>query len=267
MARNFGDLAITSLETITAFDIVTGAYRWTLDELQSATISNTQEKEDIIGKQGRKLNSLKKNKAVTVSGNNGLISGGLIESQVGSEFESKTTTVMWPEYLTVGEGLTATTTFKAAGTAGNEVGSVYIHNKNGTLGKQMTQAASATAGKFKYDPQTKLLTFAADDVSVGDEIVVYYYRNVQGDVLSNKSDKYSEKVALYIDAFAEDKCANVYRVQFYIPKADFDGNFDLEMGDSQTIQAFEAESLAGGCGANDALWTMTVIGADAEDAA
>ena len=27
------DLAITSLETITVFDVVTGAYRFTLDEL------------------------------------------------------------------------------------------------------------------------------------------------------------------------------------------------------------------------------------------
>lgn len=57
---NINDITITSLETINAFDIVTGAYKFTLDELQNATIAQTQEKTDITGKQGRKLNSLKK---------------------------------------------------------------------------------------------------------------------------------------------------------------------------------------------------------------
>ena len=90
---NINDITITSLETINAFDIATGAFKFTLDELQNATIAQTQEKTDITGKQGRKLNSLKKNKAVTISGTNGLVSGGLLEMQVGSEFENKKTTV------------------------------------------------------------------------------------------------------------------------------------------------------------------------------
>ena len=81
------DITITSLETITAFDIA-GAYRFTLDELQNAKIANTQDKTDITGKGGRKLNSLKKNKAVVISGTNGLVSGGLLEMQTGSEFKS-----------------------------------------------------------------------------------------------------------------------------------------------------------------------------------
>ena len=40
---NIKDITITSLETISAFDLVTGNYRFTLDELQNATIANTQE--------------------------------------------------------------------------------------------------------------------------------------------------------------------------------------------------------------------------------
>ena len=153
---NINDITITSLETINAFDIATGAFKFTLDELQNATIAQTQEKTDITGKQGRKLNSLKKNKAVTISGTNGLVSGGLLEMQVGSEFENKKTTVKWP---------------------------------------------------------------------------------------------------------------NVYRIQFYIPKADFNGEFSFEMGDNQTVHAFEAESLSGACGTSGALWTYTIFGSNAEDVA
>ena len=79
---NINDITITSLETINAFDIVTGAYKFTLDELQNATIAQTQERVDITGKQGRKLSSLKRNKAVTISGANGMISGGLLDCRL-----------------------------------------------------------------------------------------------------------------------------------------------------------------------------------------
>jgi hypothetical protein len=260
------DITITSLETITAFDITTGNYKFTLDELQSASIGQTQDSTEITGKQGRKLSTLKRNKAVTISGTNGMVSGGLLELQTGSTFENKATEVLWTDYLTVGTEHTATTSWKAFGTAGAEIDSVYMKNSDGTLGEQLTQDASASAGKFAYNPSTKVLTFA-DTVTAGTEIVVYYKRKIQADVLSNESDKYSGKCSLYIDALGEDKCANVYRVQFYIPKADFNGEFTFDMGDNQTVHAFEAEALAGACGAGGTLWTYTVFGANTEDVA
>lgn len=266
---NINDLMITGVETITAFDIATGAFKWVLDELQSAKIANTQEKTDITGKQGRKLGSLKKNKAVVVSGTNGLISSGLLETQTGGALENKSTSILYPEYLTVSENHTATTTYKAAGAQGNEIDTIFVHNANGTLGAEYTQSTTAAKGKFTYDPATKTITFSAEDNLAGSEIAVYYFRNVTAPVLDNMSDTYSEKVALYIDAFAEDRCNSIYHVQFYIPKADFEGNFDIEFGDNQTVHSFEAQSLAGVChGVNNSglLWTYTVLGEDTEDA-
>lgn len=260
------DITITSLETISAFDMLTGNLKFVLDELQNATIANAQEKVDITGKGGRKLSSLKRNKAVTISGTNGLISGGLLESQVGSSFENKVTIVKWSDYLTVSANAAATR-FVAVGTAGNEIASVYVKNSDGTLGKALTQGPAAAEGIFAYDPATKALTFNEGDVAEGAEIVVYYNRKIQGDVLENHSDKYSGKVALYIDALGEDKCANVYRIQIFVPKADFSGEFSLELGGDQSVHAFEAESLAGACGTGGQLWTYTVFGEDAEDAA
>lgn len=267
---NVSDITITSLETIDAFDIVTGSYLFTLDELQNATIAQSQEKTDITGKQGRKLSSLKKNKSVTISGNNGIVSGGLLELQTGSKFENTITEVMWNDYLIVGENK-AVLTYRAVGTTGNEVEAVYIKNTDGTLGKTLTQDATAGTDTFTYDPATKALTFGEGTIADGTEVVVYYKRQIQASVLNNMSDTYSGKCALYINALAEDKCANIYRIQFYIPKADFNGEFSIEMGDNQTVHAFEAESLAGaGCGYHNQsgqLFTYTVFGANAEDVA
>lgn len=261
---NINDLTITSLEVITAFDIVTGNYKFTLDELQNATIAQTQEQTEITGKQGRKLAKLKKNKAVTVSGTNGMASGGLLELQVGSEFKNKTTEVLWTDYLTV-QSNAATTTYTATGTTGNEIDKVYIKNSDGTLGTALEQNSAVDEGKFTYTPGTKALAFKEGSVPDGTEIVVYYKRKIKADVLENMSDKYSGKCSLYVDALAEDKCANVYRIQFFIPKADFNGEFSFEMGDNQTVHAFEAEALAGACGTGGSLWTYTIFGVNAAD--
>lgn len=262
---NIKDLTITSLEVITAFDIVTGNYKFTLDELQNATISQTQDKVDITGKQGRKLSSLKRNKAVTISGTNGMVSGGLLELQTGGTFESKATEVLWTDYLTVTANASETN-FKAVGTVGNEIESIYIKNEDGTLGEVLEQAATVGEGKFTYNPETKALAFNEDDIDDGTEIVVYYKRKITANVLENMSDTYSGKCALYIDAIAEDKCANIYRIQFYIPKADFNGEFSFEMGENQSVHSFEAEALSGACGTGGTFWTYTVFGSDAKDA-
>ena len=265
---NIADITLTSLDTITAFKL-DGDPAFILDELQDATIANTQDSQEITGKGGRKLSSLKRNKGVTVSGTNGLISAGMVEAQTGSEFEEKESTpVAYTEYLTISDDK-AIMKFKAAGTAGKEIEALYIKNGDGSCGEKLVQDAAAAAGKFAYDPATKELTFAENAYEDGTEIIVFYTRNIPGHVLTNMSDRYSEKLQLYIDATGEDKCGRQYHVQFYIPKADFSGEFEFELGGDQVTHAFEAESLAGSnCGGvvGGALWTYTVFGADAADA-
>ncbi len=255
---NLADLTITELVYINAFDLTTGEFKFCLSELQNAKIANTQEKTDITGRQGRKLNSLKKNKAVVVSGSNGLVSNGLLATQVGSEFvESDEAVIMWPEDVTV-TGNAATITYAPVGTVGNEIAYVYIKNASGVVTQTLEQNAAGGAGSFTFDPATKKLTFT--DIEDGTAAVVYYKRAVKGSVLTNYSDKYSGKAELFIDALAEDSCANVYRVQFHVFKADFNGDFDFEMGDNQTVHSFEAEALAGACNTAGELWTYTVYG-------
>lgn len=262
---NINDITITSLETITAFDVVTGNYKFTLDELQNATIAQSEESTDITGKAGRKLATLKRNKSVTISGTNGLVSGGLLEVQTGNTFANKATEVLWTDYLTVTSAASATS-YKAVGTEGNEIEALYIKNENGVLGEPLEQDSAVGAGKFTYDPATKALAFHTD-VKDGTEIVVYYKRKIQADVLANESDTYAGKCSLFVDALAEDKCSNIYRIQLYFPKADFSGEFSLELGNDQTVHAFEATALAGACGAGGSLWTYTIFGANATDLA
>lgn len=264
---DINDISITSIETIDVFDIATDMYRFTLDELQNAKIANTQDKTDITGKGGRKLSSLKRNKAVVISGTNGLVSAGLLEVQTGGKFKTdEGALIRWADYLTI-ESNAATTAYKAVGTTGNEIERVYIKNTNGTIKEALTQDAAVSTGKFTYSPTTKALAFAEGAYEDGTEIVVYYTRKIKASVLDNVSDVYSDKCKLFINAMGEDKCDNLYRIQICVPRADFSGNFDIDMGDNQTVHAFEAESLAGACAARGNLWSYTVFGVNEGDAA
>lgn len=264
----FPDITLTSLETITAFDIASGDFLFMLDELQSASLQQSEETVDITGKQGRRLNSLKRNKAVTVSGTNGLVSGGMLAVQSGSDegfVHNAEALVRWTDYITVGDSGLATT-YVAEGAVGAEIAGLYAKESNGTLGTKYTQVASdPTAGQFTYAPSTKAITFGGTAPAAGTEFVAFYNREIEADVLENDSGKYARKCALYIDAFGEDKCANIYRVQIYIPQADFNGNFTFDMGDNQTVHSFEANALAGACGSSGLYWTFTVYGETEEN--
>lgn len=256
------DLTITSLETITGFALNTGNYLFTLDELQNASIANTEEKVDITGKQGRKLNSLKRNKAATVSGANGMISGGLLEMQTGGTFTTETTEVMWRDFLTVNSNA-AETNYKAIGTSGAEIIELYILTTDGTAQTELEQDTTAAAGKFAYNPASKALSFSG--IEDGTEIAVLYKRKISAETITNSSDVYSQKCELFVDAMAEDKCSNIYHVQFHFPKVDFSGEFTIDLGEDQAIHNFEAECLAGACGAAGKLWDLVVFGENAAD--
>lgn len=256
----FNDFTITSLDYVTAFSLA-GDPRFVLDEMQELTIANTQEKVDITGKQGRKINSLKRNKAVTVSGANGLVSGGMLEAQTGGKFENQTEAIVkQPEYLVIA-GNAVAISYEPAGAAGSEIAAVYVKDAAGVANVMLVQGDAADESTFTY--ADKVITFAEGAYKDGTEVVVFYSRKVDGNVLTNESDRYSEKLQLYIDGIAEDKCMKQYHCQFYIPVADFDGNFDLTMGGDQTVHNFEAESLAGSCGNGGFFWKCTIFGVEA----
>lgn len=261
------ELAITSLETVDVFDINTGAYKFTLDELQSTTLSQSEDTTDITGKRGRRITTIKTNKTVSISGTNGIVSAGLLGAQTGSDFKNGVTKVSWIDYVTVETADTAATTYTAVGTSGAEITALYVKNADGTLGTEFKQGSAVAAGKFTYAPATKAIAFNTGAVAAGTDLVIFYERQITADVLSNDINKYAAKANVYINAIAEDTCGNVYRVQIHIPKADFVGNFSLEMGDNQTVHDFEINALAGAaCKGKSGLFDITIFGNNAADA-
>lgn len=257
MAIDVSKLTITQIDQITCFNNA-NELEFIMDEIQEGSINNTQEKVDITGKGGRKISSLKKNKGVTVSATNGLLVGGALAAQTGSEVEQGTFKVRVTDIIVVNANA-GVTVQEAVGTVGAEIGTLYKKNANGSLGEKLTQVASVTqAGEFAYDNGTKALTFFEGDLADGSEVVAFYDVEVESAKISNDSETYSKTLKMYIDVTAQDNCDNMYHGQFIIPRADFNGEFDLSMGGDPTVHAIEAESLAGGCTGSTVLWDFII---------
>ncbi len=249
-------LVITEVAQITAFNNA-GELEFIMDEVQEGTINNTQEKSDVTGRNGRKIASLKKNKAVTVSATNGVLVGGALAAQTGTEVEQGTFNVRITDVMTVTSNK-CNTSKVAVGVTGAEIGTIYVKNANGSLGKKIEQDATATDGKFAYDPATQEVTVSG--IADGTELVAFYDVEVESAKISNDSEKYSKVLKLYIDVLLQDSCDVEYAGQVIIQRADVSGEFELSLGGENFAHAFEAESLAGGCTGSTNLWDLIIYG-------
>lgn len=256
MAVDVSKLIITEIAQITAFNNA-GELEFIMDEVQDGSIQNSQEKSDVTGRNGRKIASLKKNKAVTVSATNGVLVGGALAAQTGTEVEQGTFKVRITDVLTVTSNK-ATTTKQAVGAVGAEIGTIYVKNANGSLGTKIEQDATTSSGKFAYNPSSKEIT--TTDIADGTEIVAFYDVEVEAAKISNDSEKYSKVLKLYIDVVLQDTCDVEYAGQVIIQRADVSGEFELSLGGDNFAHSFEAESLAGGCTGSTNLWDLVIYG-------
>ena len=256
MSVDVSKLIITEVAQITAFNNA-GELEFIMDEVQNGTIQNSQEKSDITGRNGRKIASLKKNKAVTVSATNGMLVGGALAAQTGTDVEQGTFKVRITDVMTV-KNNTCKTTRTAVGVTGAEIGTIYLKNANGSLGAKMEQDADAADGKFAYDPTTQEITVSG--LADGTEIVAFYDVEVEAAKISNDSESYSKVLKLYIDVVLQDSCDVEYAGQVIIQRADVSGEFELSLGGDSFAHSFEAESLAGGCSGSTNLWDLVVYG-------
>lgn len=259
---NIDKFTITSYDQITGFDRTNGSLDMILDELSDFTLSQEEEKVDIIGKGGRVISSLKKNKKVTGKGTNGMLSGGALATMLGAEIEDGKHMIRYtdPIIVNANKGLTRQV---AIGTIGNEIGTIYVRAENSAYisdGKKLTQVATTPAtGEFSYDPATKEITFFAGDIADGTEVIAFYDAEVTGKKIINDADKYSKTLAVYIDVTCRDACDNLFHGQFIIERADFSGTFDIQGGSDPATLGFEFTSLPNLCTDKSDLWDFMIF--------
>lgn len=260
---NIDKFTITSYDQITGFDRTNGSLEMILDEISDFTLSQEEEKTDIAGKGGRTISSLKKNKKVTGKGTNGMLSGGALAAMLGAEIEDGKHIIRYTDTITVSSNKGVTTEI-AIGTAGNEIGTIYVRDENNAYisgGKKLIQATGADlkTGEFSYNPETKEVTFFAGDITDGTEVITFYDAEVEGKKISNNADNYSKTLQLFIDVTCQDGCDNLFHGQFIIDRGDFTGTFDIAGGSDPATQGFEFTSMPNLCTGKSDLWDFVIF--------
>lgn len=263
-------MSITTIDgwTLTEIDTVCGFKNdhnlFELDEVQNFTMNMTEEIKEITGKTGTVLNTTKSNKAVKGSGTNGLLSGGLMAVQTGSGETTEGIVILHKESIIITAAMATANAITLAGTpygtVGAEVPELFIKKADGSTAQKLTQATAAGTGT--YSVNGKAVEFSTGVLAEGDEVYGWYSVKLADNVaarMTNDGDKYSGEAELYVSGLAKNGCGVEAEFQIYIPRADFVGNWDLEVGDNQTTHKFEFTSLKNKCSTISKFWDFTIF--------
>lgn len=248
-----GDFTISEFIDVDAYCRNSGLLDFKMEELSDFSLESTQEESEITGKGGRVIGKKKKNKKVSGSGTSGLISPGLMRAQTGGEIKYGETKVKRAETKPVsGKKGTIVTDAVAVGTEGAEIGEIKLFGTGGVLVGVYQQGTTVTDETFIYEPETKTITLPDnDEVTAGLNAVYSYERVVTATVINNPSDKFSTVRELWVHCEATDKCDVTYAADICIPRADFKGDFTLDLGGDQATHNFSFDVLPDFCNKAD----------------
>jgi hypothetical protein len=251
--------ALKKVRKITGRDIATGKNKFVLADLHNITISGDSDVVWADGSDGAHLVGFDTAKTSTIEAENGSIDIGYLETQTGGTLKKveNGTGVLFTETLTVADGK-VTTSHKASGTVGNEIGFVYPLDATSDPDRNNAyeQAATVSATAFAYDPDTKAITLPTGVFKDGDKVYVEYFPTFSSyEELDNDSDKFSETVAVYVDAWFTDICTKKdVPLQLVCPSGKVSGTIDYAFGDDVAVQSVSIEATTS-CGEKN-FWKL-----------
>lgn len=246
--QRMGDFTLTELTRLEAYTREEGLLDFLMDEIDSLSIDHSQEESEITGQGGRVIGKKKKNKSVSVSGTNGLISEGMLKAQLGGEIKNGNMQVKKSETKKINSTMTVIVDDTPIGVAGQEIGKIQLIGSAGSVVKEYKQGTVASNDKFAYDPTTKTITLPTDtDIETDMHVRYAYYRIVHGTSINNPFDKYSEIREIWMHGYGVDKCDNKIAYAWYFPRADISGEFSKDIGGDQTMHNFGFQALPDLC--------------------
>lgn len=174
----------------------------------------------------------------------------VLAAQVGTEVivGSNKDTIKY-EILTVDNSDEATTTFKALGTVGAEIGFVYVVRSDGTYSDILTQDAVVAAGKFTYTPGSKKITFNTGELAEGTKIAVAYKfdSGASAQTISVEADKFPSTANATAFAVVKDLCTgSLYQAEIKgLVQIDPNWNWELGADSEPAVEGLNLEFVKG----------------------
>lgn len=256
--------AFKKIRKITGKDIATGKNKFILSDIKTATITGSAETIWADGTDGAHLVGFDVNKVAGITADNGSIDIGYLETQTGGTLKrvENGTDIMFTEELVVESddsgGQKIVLTHKASGIAGNEIKFIYPVDTTGDPERENAYEQNATASEteFSYTPDTKTITLPTGKFNIGDRVYVEYFPTFDTyEELDNDADKFSETVAVYVDAWFTDICTKKdVPLQMVLPSGKVSGEINYQIGDQAAVQSLSIDSMYS-CGSK-AMWKL-----------
>ena len=240
MAMVISNLVIDRILRGVMFSTTTREAMWNVSQISSFNINVTTDKRTAVDATETPIMDFYRAKSCSVTGENALWDLGLFAAQGGSDLVSSSAdnkfNVPAFDEIKLTNATSATLTYVPVIPAGETyaVPYVYVLNGDGTLGKKLTCAGSASAGSFAQTGKT--LTFAEGDLKVGETIIVFYEHEADGTSgnqalsMKNTAKDFPRAGRFVMEVLCCDPCdkSTLYYAYLILPSATLSPDVDLD---------------------------------------
>lgn len=249
MAIDTSKFAVQQIFVVDAFDLDDGSLITRFEDLKNSTLSNNGTVVYAQGGVGNpKIIGFSHSKESQLSIESAVITEGAIGIQTGSGVKSLTDATIIPfDEVLVATEEGVTTSYTAQGTAGSEIGFVYVLNDDGTVSKKLEQAAQAASGKFAYASESKKISFNAGEVPAGSKVLVIYNPKISSaKQITNSTETFAKNVRLNCKTLFRDTCSGkdyVGMLVIYKAKAGEEWSLELSADGDPAVHSISFEAL------------------------
>ena len=269
MAMNISNLVIDRILRGVMFSTTTREALWNVSQISSFSISVTSDSQDAVDATDTPIMTFYRAKQCEVSAENALWDLGLFAAQGGNQLDASTATNKYNvpifDEITLESATSATLTHTPKAPTGETyaVPYVYVLNGDGTLGKKFECGTTAAAGVFTQTGTT--LTFAANDLAVGDTIIAFYEYEANGTSgnqalrMKNSAKDFPKAGKFVMEVLCCDPCdkSTLYYAYLIMPSATLAPDVDLDFA-TDARHSFTLRAQQDYCDKEKLLYTLCV---------
>lgn len=271
MAYDISNIVIDRVLRGTMFSSSTREALWSISQIQNFSISVTTDSQDAVDATGTPIHRFYRAKQCEVTGENAIFDFHLMAAQGGGDqalvASTSTTKFSVPIFdeikLTSATSATLTHTPQLHTGDTYAVPYIYLLNGDGTLGKKFTCGSTASAGVYTQAGTT--ITFAADDLAIGDTIIAFYDYEANGTSgsqamrLQNTAKDFPKAGRFVMEVLGVDPCSPTDLIYFYLilPNASLSPDVDVDFATDST-HAFSLMANQAYCDHDKLLYEIVV---------
>ena len=234
------------------YDHKTGELLWSLNQIQSPSLSMESESVDAVDALGTPIMSFDRSKTCTLSAENAIFDLSLLGEQAGSEAVEGTRIIPIFEAKDV-EAAGATITL--AQTPVEEVKYIYALNNDGSLGAQYV---AGTDAEKEFVASGKEITLPTA-IAAGSRVFVSYEYEGTATYVVNSADKFPKAGKFVMEVLGRDVCdatTEVYAM-LVLPNAKLSASTEVSF-ETEMTQGFELTAQQDYCSKDNELFVLII---------